>query len=139
MIYSLKELLRRDMSLSVVSYINEQMSTLLGNSIEKKKLYEMSCTMHIFVNVDEKLQILGIIIMSCKSFLLNKDIFFIELIISKDDDEVVEQSLLLRGLNHVLNLSQDIKLISIITNERIKNNILKPFGFICSKDMMVKI
>jgi hypothetical protein len=139
MIHSLKDLLKKDTSLSVVSYINEQISKLLGHSLEKNKIFELSYTTHSFVNIDAEMNVLGIIVISCKSFLFDKSVFFIEALASKDDKQIVEQSLLLKGINHVGNISNDNKLVSFIADERIQNDVLTPFGFIRSQGIMVKI
>lgn len=139
MIYSLKELLQKDTSLSVISYINEQISELLGHSLEGTKIYELSFTTHFFVNVSEELNVLGIIVISCKSFLFDETIFFVEALASKDNNQLVEQALLLKGINHVANLSNDSKLVSFITDERIQKDVLTPFGFVHSGGIMVKI
>lgn len=139
MIYSLKELLQKDTSLSVISYINEQISELIGRPLEGTKIYELSFTTNFFVNVGEELNVLGIIIISCKSFLFDENIFFIESLVSKDKNQLVEQALLLKGINHVANLSNDSKLISFITDERIQKDVLTPFGFVSSQGIMVKI
>ena len=139
MIHSLKDLLKKDTSLSVVSYINEQISKLLGHSLEKNMIFELSCTTHSFVNIDAEMNVLGIIVISCKSFLFDKSVFFIEALASKDDKQIVEQSLLLKGINHVGNISNDNKLVSFIADERVQNDVLTPFGFIRSQGIMVKI
>ena len=139
MIHSLKDLLKKDTSLSVVSYINEQISKLLGHSLEKNKIFELSYTTHSFVNIDAEMNVLGIIVISCKSFLFDKSVFFIEALASKDDKQIVEQSLLLKGINHVGNISNDNKLVSFIADERVQNDVLTPFGFIRSQGIMVKI
>tara|TARA_Y100000389_G_C17390720_1_gene479725 strand:+ start:34 stop:456 length:423 start_codon:yes stop_codon:yes gene_type:complete len=140
MIYSLNELLQKDTSLSIISYINEQISKLLGYPLsEKNKIYELSCTTHFFVNIDEKLNVLGIIVISCKSFLFDERIFFVEVLASKDNNQLVEQSLLLKGINNIANISNDSKLVSFITDERIQKDVLTPFGFVHSQGIMVKI
>lgn len=140
MIYSLKELLKKDTSLSVISYINEQISKLLGYTLsEKNKIFELSCTTNFFVNIDEELNVLGIIVISCKSFLFDEKIFFVEVLASKDNNHLVEQSLLLKGINHVGKLSNDSRLVSLITDERIQKDVLAPFGFVHSQGIMVKI
>ena len=139
MIHSLKDLLKKDTSLSVVNYINEQISKLLGHSLEKNKIFELSCTTHCFVNIDAEMNVLGIIVISCKSFLFDNSVFFIEALASKDDEQIVEQSLLLKGINHVGNISNDNKLVSFIADERVQNDVLTPFGFIRSQGIMVKI
>lgn len=140
MIYSLKELLKKDTSLSVVSFISEQISKLLGYPLsEKNKIYELSCTTNFFVNIDEELKVLGIIVISCKSFLFDERIFFIEFLSSKNNNQLVEQSLLLKGINHVGKLSNDSKLVSLISDERIQKDVLEPFGFVHSQGIMVKI
>lgn len=139
MIHSLKELIQRDMSLTVLSYINEQLSELLGYTLTQNKIQELSCTTHFFVNIDDKLNILGIIITSCKTFLFDENIFFIELLVSKNQNNLVEQSLLLKSINHIGNISNDSKIISFITDERIQKEVLTPFGFVFSQGIMVKI
>lgn len=140
MIYSLKELLRKDTSSSVITYINEQISKLMGYSLkEKNKIYELSCTTQFFVNIDEELNVLGIVVFSCKSFLFDERIFFLEVLASKDNNQLVEQSLLLKGINHVGNLSNDNKLVSLISDERVQKDVLTPFGFVHSQGIMVKI
>lgn len=140
MIYSLKELLKKDTSLSVIHFINEQISKLLGYPLSgKNQIYELSCTTHFFVNVDEELNVLGIIVISCKSFLFDERVFFIEVLASKDNNTLVEQSLLLKGISHVGKLSNDSKLVSFITDERMQKDVLTPFGFEHSQGIMVKI
>lgn len=140
MIYSLKDLLKKDTSMTVISYINEQISKLMGYPLsEKNKIFELSCTTHFFVNVDEELNVLGIIVISCKSFLFDERIFFVEVLASKDNNQLVEQSLLLKGISHVGKLSNDIRLISLITDERMQKDVLTPFGFVHSQGIMVKI
>ena len=140
MIYSLKELLKRDTSLSVVSFISEQISKLLGYPLsEKNKIFELSCTTNFFVNIDEELTVLGIIVISCKSFLFDERIFFVEILASKDNNQLVEQSLLLKGINYVGKLSNVSRIVSLISDERIQKDVLAPFGFIHSQGIMVKI
>jgi len=140
MIYSLKDLLKKDTGLNVISYINDQISELMGfPPLEKKKIFELSCTTNFFVNVDEELNILGIIIISCKSFLFDEKLFFIEVLASKDNDKFVEQGLLLKGINYIGNIINDNKLISLITDERIQKDVLTPFGFVRSQGILVKI
>ena len=140
MIYSLKELLKKDTSLSVIRFINEQISKLLGYPLSgKNQIYELSCTTHFFVNVDEELNVLGIIVISCKSFLFDERVFFVEVLSSKDNNTLVEQSLLLKGISHVGKLSNDSKLVSFITDERMQKDVLMPFGFEHSQGIMVKI
>lgn len=140
MIYSLKELLKKDTSMSVISYINEQISKLMGYPLsEKNKIFELSCTTNFFVNIDEELNVLGIIIISCKSFLCDELMFFLEVLASKDNNPLVEQSLLLKGINHVGKLSNKSRLVSLITDERMQKDVLTPFGFVHSQGIMVKI
>ena len=139
MIYTLKEILQRDTTLSVVSHINEQISKLLGYPLKKNKIYELSCTTHFFVDIDEKLNVLGIIVISCKSFLFDEKIFFIESFASRDENKLVEQSLLLKCISYVGTLSNDSKLVSFITDERIQKEVLELFGFVHSQGIMVKI
>ena len=140
MIHSLKELLKNNTSLNIVSYINEQISTLLGVELKKNKLYEISCTSHSFVKVDDKLNILGIIIITSNSFLFNGVVFVIEALSSKENDKILEQSLLLKGINYIYNLSpNNNKMISFIGNERIQKEVLEPFGFFHSEEIMSKI
>ena len=139
MIYSLKELLKNNDSFSVVSYINEQISTLLGIQLKKKQIYELSCTTHFFVNINDKLFISGIIIITTKSFLFDDDIFVIEALVSKNDDNIAEQSLLLKGINHVSNLSPKNKIISFVGNQRTQKEVLTAFGFFHSQGIMTKI
>jgi hypothetical protein len=139
MIYPLKELLKRDTSLSVVSYINEQISKLLPHSLENNKIYELSCTTHFFVDIDEELNVLGIIVITCKSFLFDELIFFIEELASRDNNKNVEQALLLKGIHHVFTISNESKLLSFVNNERIQKDVLMPFGFIYSHGIMRKI
>ena len=47
---------------------------------------------------------MGIIIITSKSFLLDGDIFIVEALSSKYDDKLIEQSLILKGINHIYNL-----------------------------------
>ena len=139
MIYTLKEILQRDATLSVFNFINDQISKLLGYTLEKNKIYELSCTTYSFVNIDDELNVLGIIIITCKSFLFDEKVFFIEVLSSRDNSQIVEQSLLLKGINHVFNLSNDSKIVSFITDDRIQKDVLTPFGFIHSQGVMVKL
>ena len=139
MIYPLKEILQRDTTLSIVNFINDQLSELLGYMLKKNKIYELSCTTYSFVDIDDKLNILGIIIITCKSFLFDENVFFIEALSSKDNSHIVEQSLLMKGINYVFNLSNDNKIVSFITNDRIQKDVLTPFGFIHSQEVMVKL
>lgn len=140
MIHSLKELLKDNASLNIVSYINEQISALLGIELKNHKLYELSCTSHCFVKIDDKLTILGIIIITSKSFLLDGVVFVVESLSSKEDDKIVEQSLLMKGLNHIYNISpNNNKMISFIGNERIQKEVLEAFGFCHSQGIMTKI
>uniref|UniRef100_A0A6C0KXF5 Uncharacterized protein n=1 Tax=viral metagenome TaxID=1070528 RepID=A0A6C0KXF5_9ZZZZ len=139
MIYTLKEILQRDTTSSIFNFINDQLSTLLGYTLEKNKTYELSCTTYSFVNIDDKLNVLGIIIITCKSFLFDEKVFFIEALSSKDNSQIVEQSLLMKGINYVFNLSNDSKIMSFITDDRIQTDVLSPFGFIHSQGVMVKL
>ena len=139
MIYTLKEILQRDTTLSIVNFINDQLSELLGYMLKKNKIYELSCTTYSFVDIDDKLNILGIIIITCKSFLFDENVFFIEALSSRDNSQIVEQSLLMKGINYVFNLSNDNKIVSFITNDRIQKDVLTPFGFIHSQEVMVKL
>tara|TARA_B000000475_G_scaffold233668_1_gene200434 strand:- start:116 stop:538 length:423 start_codon:yes stop_codon:yes gene_type:complete len=140
MIYSLKELLRKDTSPNVISYINEQISKLMEYSLEEKnKIYELSCTTCFFVNIDEELVVLGIIVISCKSFLFDERIFFIEALASKDKSKIVEQSLLLKGINHIGKLSNNSNIVSFIADKRVQKDVLSSFGFVHSQGIMVKI
>lgn len=139
MIYTLKEILQKDTSLSVVSHITEQISELLGYPLKKNKIYELSCTTHFFVNTDEKLNVLGIIVISSKSFLFDENIFFIESLASRDQNNVVEQSLLLKCISYLGALSGNNKIISFISDERTQKEVLSLFGFVHSQGIMVKI
>tara|TARA_Y100000389_G_C17116495_1_gene343329 strand:- start:158 stop:577 length:420 start_codon:yes stop_codon:yes gene_type:complete len=139
MIYTLKELLQKDTTLSVVSHINEQISKLLGYTLKKNKIYELSCTTRFFVDIDEKLNVLGIIVISCKSFLFDEKIFFIESFASRDENKLVEQPLLLKCISYLGNISKNNKLVSFITDERIQKEVLELFGFVHSQGIMVKI
>lgn len=142
MIYELKEILKRDTSLSVINYICEQISELLGKPIEQTLLYELSCTTHFFVSIGEGLEIKGIIIISCKSFAFGDKMFFIESLCSKTKRTLIEQSLLLRGISHIVNISKNIKLnniVSLVVDERIQKLVLNQFGFIQSQNILVKI
>ena len=139
MIYTLKELLQKDTKISIITYINDQLSELLGDTLTKNKMYEMSCTTHFFLDVNEKLDILGIIVISYKTFLFHENMFFIELLVSKNKNKIVEQSLLLKCINHISNLCSNNKIISFIGDERIETEVLTPFGFVRSQGVMVKI
>ena len=139
MIYLLKEFLKKDSSLSVINYIKDQVSILLDNSLDKNKIYELSYTTHFFIDVDEKLNVLGIIVITSQTFLFDNTIFFIEYLNSKNNNYLVEQSLLLKGINHVFNISKNSKIISFIENKNTQENVLSPFGFVNSNGLMVKI
>ena len=104
-------------------------------------MYELSCTTHSFVNIDDKLTILGIIIISSKSFIFEGDVFIIEALSSKYNDKILEQSLLLKGINHIYNLvpNNNNKVISFVGNERIQQESLSAFGFVHSQGIMTKI
>lgn len=138
MIYKLKDFLQKDTSLSVLSHINDQISKLLGYTL-KNKIHELSCTTHFFVDIDENLNVLGIIVITCKCFLFDEKVFFIEALSSTTDDQIIEQSLLMKGINHVRNVSNDNKIVSFINDERIQKDVLTPFGFIHSQGVMVKL
>ena len=114
----------------------------MGKPIEQTLLYELSCTTHFFVGIGEGLEIKGIIIISCKSFAFGDKMFFIESLCSKTKRTLIEQSLLLRGISHIVNISKNIKLnniVSLVVDERIQKLTLNPFGFIQSQNILVKI
>ncbi len=139
MIYTLKEILKKDSSPEIIGYIQEQMTSLIGYKLTKNGLFELSCTTHNFINIDDKLNILGVIVVSCKSFLFSEKIFFIEILSSKNNDYLIEQSLILKTINYLYNLNNNSKIISFIDNERIRNESLIPFGFVNSSGIMVKL
>ena len=139
MIYTLKEILKKDSSPEIIGYIQEQMTSLIGYKLTKNGLFELSCTTHNFVNVDDKLNILGVIVVSCKSFLFGEKIFFIEILSSKDNDYLIEQPLILKTINYLYNLDNNSKIISFVDNERIQKESLVPFGFVNSQGIMVKL
>lgn len=139
MIYTLKEILKKDSSPEIIGYIQEQMTSLVGYKLTKNGLFELSCTTHNFVNIDDKLNILGVIVVSCKSFLFGEKIFFIEILSSKENDYLIEQSLILKTINYLYNLDNNFKIISFIDNERIQKESLIPFGFVNSQGIMVKL
>lgn len=139
MIYTLKEILKKDSSPEIIGYIQEQMTALIGYQINKNKLFELSCTTHNFVNLDDKLNILGIIIVSSKSFLFDNNIFFIEILSSKNEDPLIEQSLILKTIVYLQTIDNNCKIISFIDDVRIQNESLVPFGFFESHGIMVKL
>jgi hypothetical protein len=139
MIYSLKELLQSNKELSIISYFTEQISSLLGIELKKNKIYQLSFTTDSFIEINSKMIILGIIVISNKTFTFDEEFFIIDALSSTNNDKLIEQSLLLKGINHIHNLkSKNKKIISFVANERIQKEVLEPFGFFNSSDIMIK-
>uniref|UniRef100_A0AB39JC63 Uncharacterized protein n=1 Tax=Florenciella sp. virus SA2 TaxID=3240092 RepID=A0AB39JC63_9VIRU len=141
MIYILEELLKLDDSNSFINYIKDQFEVLLNYKINNiHMIYKISKTTICFVDVDSKMKISGIIIVSCKDFLFNEKIFFLEFLNSISDDREIEELLLNSAMNYIKLLVNENKqnemIISLLMNDEINDEILIKNNFHYSNDLM---
>ena len=106
-------------------------------------IYKISKTTICFVDVDSKMKISGIIIISCKDFLFNEKIFFLEFLNSISDNRQIEESLLNNAMAYMKSLvnenNQNEMIISLLMNDQINNEILIKNNFQYSNDLMSSI
>jgi len=139
MIYNLKDILKDNKNDSVINYINEQISTFLDRQLNVTELYKLSCTTSFFIDMDEEMNIRGILIMTHKTFLFEDRISFIEFLSSKDDDHFIEQSLILKCISYLSSTLNQTRIISLVSDTRVQEEALAPFGFMHSHDIMIKL
>tara|TARA_Y100000389_G_scaffold95236_1_gene91896 strand:+ start:6468 stop:6953 length:486 start_codon:yes stop_codon:yes gene_type:complete len=144
MIYILEELLKLDDSNSFINYIKDQFEIILNYKISNiHTIYKISKTTICFVDVDSKMKISGIIIISCKDFLFNEKIFFLEFLNSISDNRQIEESLLNNAMAYMKSLvnenNQNEMIISLLMNDQINNEILIKNNFQYSNDLMSSI
>lgn len=139
MIYSLKNLLAEFKSPDLLEFIREQLTELLEiDNLNIGKINEIAHTTHCFVDIHTNMNINGIIVISCKSFLNDKKIFFVERIKSVEGDGFIEQKLMVEVLNSIGPVSKDDSVISLINDSRVQEEVLKPFGFFETTNILFK-
>lgn len=138
MIHDLKEVLASTESKAIREYLREQVSNLLNISMEGNSLNEFAHTNYVFVDVCENMVILGIIVISCKLFMFGKEIFFIETIVSSNNDSEIEQLMLLKGISFISNNVEYAQIISLVDDERIQTEVLNHSGFTLTNFIMTK-
>lgn len=138
MIHDLKEVLASTESKAIREYLREQVSNFLNISMDGNNLNEFAHTNYVFVDVCENMEILGIIVISYKRFMFEKEIFFIETIVSLNNDSKVEKSLLFKGIYFISNNVEYAQIISFVNDERIQREVLDHSGFTLTNFIMLK-